>query len=243
MKKMTRLFIITLVLLVATSGAALAGIWSSTSMSMLYGSGYELTSSEDATIMTLEHASGWAYGDNFLFLDIFQPFDNDISQYGEWHPRLSFGKISNSNMGFAFVKDVLLATEINFGNENRAYLYGLGFDLDIPHFSFVSLNVYIRDNPSIADATTYQVSPAWNVPFDLGGTKWTFGGFLDYTGSEADWQEDQILFVPQLLLDVSNFSGSPGNLFVGIEYQYWKNKYGVDGVDENVVQMMAKWFF
>ena len=35
----------------------------------------------------------------------------------------------------------------------------------------------------------------------------------------------------------------PGNLFVGVEYQYWKNKYGVDGVDENVVQMMAKWFF
>lgn len=243
MTKMTRIFMIALVLVVASSSAALAGIWSSTSMSYLQGSGYELASSEDASILTLEHASGWAYGDNFLFLDIFQPFDTDISQYGEWHPRLSMGKISKSSMAFGPVKDVLLATEINFGDGVRAYLYGIGLDFDIPHFSFFSLNMYIRDNPGIENETTYQISPAWNVPFNLGGTKWTFGGFLDYTAAEGDNQEDQVLFVPQLLLDVSNFADAPGNLYVGVEYQYWKNKYGVDGVDENVVQMMAKWFF
>jgi len=183
MKKTTRIFMITLLLLVISSSAAFAGIWSSTSMSILKGSGYELASSEDATILTLEHASGWAYGDNFIFFDMFQPFDTDPSIYGEWHPRFSFGKISKSDLGFGPVKDVLLATELNIGCGNRAYLYGLGFDFEIPHFSFFAINFYIRDNPSIEGETTYQISPSWNIPFNLGGTKRTFGGSLDYTGA------------------------------------------------------------
>ncbi len=254
MKKMTRIFMIALVLVVAGSGAALASFWSSTSMSYLQGSGYELTSSEDASILTLEHADGWTYGDNFLFLDIFQPFAMDTGLYFEWHPRLSSKKILGNN-GYGFVKDILFATEINVGSSwnsaNRAYLYGIGFDLDIPHFAFFSINFYLKDQfnrndfgggPFDRSMSTYQISPAWNIPFELAGMKWTFGGFLDYTGSDGNF-EASLLTAPQLLLDVSNFMDAPGNLFVGVEYQYWKNKYGVDGVDENVIQMMAKWFF
>jgi len=243
MKKMTRVFMIAMVLLLVGSSTAMAGIWSATSMSILKGSGYQLASSEDASILTLEHASGWAYGDNFLFFDIFQPFDTDTGIYGEWHPRLSAGKLFKSDMSLGPIKDVLLATEINAGNNWRAYLYGVGFDLDIPHFNFFSINFYIRDEPGIEGETTYQISPSWNIPFDLGGTKWTFGGFLDYAGAEGDGKEANLLTCPQLLLDVSNFAGSPGNLYVGIEYQYWKNKYGVDGVNDEVAQLMAKWFF
>ena len=254
MKKMTRLFMIVLVLVIASSSAALAGIWSSTSMSYLYGSGYELASSEDASILTLEHASGWAYGDNFLFLDVFQPFAMDTGLYFEWHPRFSSKKILG-NDGYGFVKDILVATEINvgssWGSTNRAYLYGIGFDLDIPSFSFFSINFFMKDQfnrndfgegPFDREMSTYQISPSWNIPFALGGTKWTFGGFLDYTGSDGEFAAS-LLTAPQLLLDVSDLMGSPGNLYLGVEYQYWSNKYGVDGVDENVAQLMGKWFF
>ncbi|MBU8871422.1 MAG: hypothetical protein KOO60_11210 [Gemmatimonadales bacterium] len=243
MEKMTRIFMTVMLMLAISSSAVLAGNWSSTSMSILNGSGYELASSEDATILTLEHASGWAYGDNFLFFDVFQPFEDDTGIYGEWHPRFSFGKISKSDLSFGPVKDVLLATELNFGCGNRAYLYGLGLDLDIPHFSFFAVNFFIRDDPTIVDETTFQISPSWNIPFTLGETKWTLGGFLDYAGAEGDNQEAHLLFVPQLLLDVSNFADAPGNLFVGVEYQSWTNKYGVDAVEESVFQFMAKWFF
>jgi len=125
MRIMATTLLTALVILALGSGLAPAATWSNTSVSFLKGSGYELASSEDATIITLEHASGWRYGDNFFFFDIFQPFDIDTGIYGEWHPRFSFGKITNSDLGFAFVKDVLLATELNAGDNWRAYLYGV----------------------------------------------------------------------------------------------------------------------
>ena len=242
MKKMSRIFMIVLVLLVASSGAALASIWSSTSASVLYGDGYKFKSSEKGTILTIEHASGWSYGDNFFFFDTFQPLANGTDMYGEWHPRLSMGKIFKNETGSGFFKDVLIATELNVGNNWRAYLYGLGFDFNIPYFQFFALNIFIRDDKTITEDTTYQISPSWNIPFNIGGTMWSFGGFLDYSGPEGDTKY-QFLAQPQLLLDVSNFADKPGNLFVGIEYQYWKNKFGVEGVDENFVQFMGKWFF
>ncbi len=242
MKLKSGFFFIALVCLSLGSAPTQAAHWSTTSVSFLYGSGYQLASSEEATIITLEHASGWKYGDNFFFFDIFQPFDMDTGIYGEWHPRFSLGKMSGSNLGFAFVKDVLIATELNVNKEWRAYLYGIGFDLDIPYFNFFAINFFIRDDRTIDDDSTWQISPSWNVPFKLGAAQFEFGGFLDYSGAEGDGKY-QILAQPQLLLDVSNFADKPGNLYVGIEYQYFKNKYGVDGVDDNFVQFMGKWVF
>jgi nucleoside-specific outer membrane channel protein Tsx len=247
MKKSVKIILLSLVLLTFGTGSALAAIWSSTNMQLLYGSGYELASSEDATIITIEHASGWKYGDNFFFFDIWQPFDKDTNIYGEWHPRFSLGKMTGSDMSFGFVKDVLIATELNverftYGAGWRAYLYGVGFDLNIPHFDFFAINFFIRDDMTIADDRTFQISPSWNIPFTLGELRFEFGGFLDYSGAEGDG-EAQLLTAPQLLLDVSNFKGSPRNFYIGMEYQYWKNKYGVDGADESVAQLMAKWVF
>ncbi len=234
--------VLLLVIVLLGTGPAGAAQWSSTSVSILHGSGYELASREEATILTLDHASGWKFGDNFFFFDVFEPFANDTHIYGEWHPRLSFGKMTNRNAGFGFVKDILIATELNVGEEWRAYLYGLGLDLDIPHFSFFALNFFIRDDMTRADSSTFQISPSWNLPFTLGTARLEFRGFLDYAGAEGGGKAN-LLTQPQLLLDVGNFSGKPGNVLVGIEYQYWWNKYGVDGVEESVVQFMGKWVF
>src|SRR5690554_2962107 len=49
--------------------AQAADRYSSTNVQILYGQDYEL-GEEKRTIMTLEHASGWEYGDNFFFVDV-----------------------------------------------------------------------------------------------------------------------------------------------------------------------------
>lgn len=249
MKHPLAVSLMALVLLFVVTGPAVAGMWQSTSMSLLYGTknqainfGTMEAEEVDKTIITMEHASGWKYGDNFFFFDLSQPFDTNSGIYGEWHPRLSASKITGQSVGMGFIKDVLLATEINMDTGWRAYMYGLGFDLDIPHFKFFSINFFIRDDMTINDSSTWQISPSWNIPFSLGGARFEFGGFLDYSGAQGQG-EGQILTSPQLLLDVSNFAGKPGNFFAGIEYQYWQNKKGVEGVDENYVQFMTKWFF
>jgi nucleoside-specific outer membrane channel protein Tsx len=49
---------------------------------------------------------------------------------------------------------------------------------------------------------------------------------------------------PQVRMDLGEALGNEaGNLFVGIEYQYWKNKYGVKDKDESMVQFQTVWNF
>ncbi len=259
MKRSVKILLLSLLLIALGVGSSMAAIWSSTDVCLLYGTQNQAIFfnddtgalegvDQDMTILTLDHASAWKYGDNFFFFDISQPFDVDTAIYGEWHPRLSFGKMTGNDLSFAFVKDVLIATEINVNNGGRVYLYGAGFDLDIPHFSFFSLNIFIRNDMGFDAETTYQISPAWNIPFTLGSARFEFAGFLDYSGSLGEdgalgSKESQLITQPQLLLDIGNFSGKPRNFYAGIEFQYWKNKYGIKDIDENYVQFMGKWVF
>lgn len=241
----TRSLIAAILVLALTAGVAGAADWSSTNVQFLYGDGFKVLPPEARTIITLEHASGWTYGDNFFFFDVTEPFANDTSLYGEWHPRFSFNKIFKNEMGSGFFRDVLLATELNVENNGqpwRAYLYGVGFDFNIPHFQFFALNLFVRDDKMIRDDSTYQISPSWNLPFTLGKTNWEFRGFIDIAGAEGEGKA-QTLAQPQLLVNLGSIFKQPGTLWVGVEYQYWNNKYGIDGVDENFVQVMGRWDF
>jgi len=246
--KPTRQALVAVLALALFAGVAGAADWSSTNVQVLYGDGFKVTPPETRTIITIEHASGWTYGDNFFFFDITEPFANDTMVYGEWHPRFSFNKIFGREMGSGFFKDVLLATELNVDAGWRAYLYGVGFDFNIPHFQFFALNFFIRDDMTIPDDSTYQISPSWNLPFKLGETSWEFRGFLDYSGPEGknalgEDMKAQLLTQPQLLVNLGSVFKNPGSLWFGVEYQYWMNKYGIDGVDENFVQVMGRWDF
>lgn len=220
----------------ACTTAAAEG-WASGNVQLLHGSQYEL-GEDTRSIVTGELAWGWAYGDGFAFVDVTFPEGGDTASYGEIGPRFSFYKMAG-HQGVGLVKDVSLALQAEIGEEDyRAYLGGLGLSLDIPGFSFFNLNIYHRDNPDL-DGSTYQISPSWHYPFTLGGTRWAIDGFLDYAGSEGV-SERNWLFVPQILYDLGAHWGSPDVLSVGIEYSYWHNKFGVEGVNEEVVQAMVK---
>lgn len=217
-----------------------AAQWSSTNLQILQGEGYELGPRE-RTLLTFEHANGWAYGDNFFFFDVTEPSDDGTNIYGEWQPHLSLGWLTGREPGAGVVKDVLLAGQLNFGEGFRAYLVGVGLDLNLPGFSFFLVNIYARDE-NLRAGRSWQITPAWLFPFTLGRTRWQFGGFVDWYGSEGDGKSN-VQAQPQLLLDMGTWFGPPDQLHVGIEYQYWHNKFGVDGVTESVPQAMLKWTF
>ena len=45
-------------------------------------------------------------------------------------------------------------------------------------------------------------------------------------------------------MDAGDVMGIDSNkFFLGVEYQYWHNKFGIDGVTESVPQLQAKWVF
>lgn len=228
---------------------AQAAVWNSSNVQLLSGDGYEL-GEEKRTILTYENALGWAYGDSFIFIDVTEPTSEGTTYYSEWSPRFSFGKITGKDLSFGIVKDVMLATTLEMGSGVSATLVGLGLPLDVPGFAFANVNIYARDSQRDFAAeqtgTGAQVTLAWKRPFAIGPTNWSFEGFLDYAWGEDSGsvpKENNIVAAPRLLLDVGSLWGKPGVLEAGVEHQIWRNKFGVDGIDEDVTQAMVKWIF
>jgi len=216
--------------------------WHSTNVQLLQGWDYAL-GSQERTIATLEHSHGWKYGDFFGFLDYTWPEGGERNYYFEVAPRLSFSKMTGRNLSYGIIKDLLISTTIDKpeGKEER-YLYGLGVDLDIDGFKYLKTNWLVRDDPAL-DGETYQLTVSWNRPFDIAGNNYLIEGFADFAGSEGNTSSNQLI-VPRFLFDVGQVAGiKEKQLWMGVEWQYWHNKFGIKGKTESVPQLQAKWVF
>ncbi len=213
--------------------------WMSHNIQVLHGHGFELTE-DTQTTFTFEHADSWKYGDNFFYVDYSPDASRDIN--AEFSPRLSFGKMTGADLSVGPIKDFLLAGTWEKARDFDAFLYGAGIDLEIPGFNFFQINLYCRDNTE-EDGHGWQTTWVWSRPFSIGTLNFTFDGYFDY----ADYEEGEKNFFtqPQLLLDVGDALNitEPGKIYAGVEYRYWNNKFGIEGVNESVPQAMIKWAF
>ena len=231
-----------------TAESALAGsaTFSSTNIQYLYGTDYEL-GDETRSIITLEHVNAWKYGDNFFFVDITNSDrvgdQTGTEFYGEISPRLSLSAISGKPLSAGIIKDVLITTTMEVGDAGSGfhnYLYGLAIDLNI--LPVAQINYYVRNEVNSTTELGSQITLVWLAPFSLGPVGMSFEGFFDYAWGN-DPSENNIVAGPRLLVDVGKFFGAPQALQAGIEYQYWKNKFGIKDVNENVPQAMVKWIW
>lgn len=232
-----------MVLLLVVPGAQAGPLWKDNSVTFLYGQGYKV-SPDDGAIVTLEHASAWNWGDLFAFVDIAE-FDNDHTDtYAEIKPRLSIGRMLGRDLTRGPVSDVLLAAEWHKGEGDvEAYNVGIGFDLDVPGARYFTLNVYSRNDRHIGGHTVL-VNSAWAFPFEVGDWKFLIDGFVDWMDNEGS-SHANLLFVPQVKLDVGNFFGRPGRYYAGVEYSHWDHKFGIEDSsaldsDERVVQALIR---
>lgn len=232
------------------ASVAQAADWSKTSVLLLDGSGYKNVPSNteyDTQVLTLEHVDGWKYGSNFFFVDVTDPNSSDSSFYGEFSPSFSLGKMTGKDLSFGFVKDVSLTGTWELGDVTNAKLFGLGFDLDVPGVPVAKVNFYQRIGESDfypgETSEAFQVTLVWMAPFELGPTSWVFEGYFDYATSENNvGKKDNITSSPRLMLDAGALWGAPQQLYAGVEWSYWMNKYGSD-IDESVPQAAIKWTF
>lgn len=215
-------------------------IWHRENVQLLRGFDYELGDSE-RTIITLEHASQWSWGDVFIFGDFTFQDNGERNAYGEITPRLSLSRLAGEGPNDeGLLRDTVLVATVELGDQGvDRYLAGAGIDLNIPGFRFVRLHGFHRDDPE-RDGSTWQGTITWNRPFEIAGQNFLSEGFIDIAGAEGPGVANQ-LYVPRLLWDAGANAGNPGRLFLGVEWQYWENKFGVDGVTENVVQLQLKW--
>lgn len=217
--------------------------WYSNNAQVLRGWDYELGNRE-RTIVTLEHANSWLWGDFFTFVDITHSDGRDISAYGEASPRLSLCKVLGREFSKSFVRDFLISTTFEKGKgPTRAILYGGAIDLNLPGFKFFRVNVYERDMNRRKE-NTWQVTLSWNRPIEISSMKFLFEGFADFAGNAGSSYRANESVVPRFLLDLGDLLGKQSNkLWLGCEYSYWHNKFGVRGKTESHPQLQIKWVF
>ncbi len=224
--------------------------WWDASATLLYGSDYDLAPSDEQTTVTFETAGGWKYGDWFAFQDVIQ-FNgaSDRTTYGEISPRFSFGKIFNKDLSLGPIQDVSLALTYEEGEGPvESFLYGIGLDIAIPGFSYFNLNTYKRQGINSANNSDgWQFTPVFRVDFPVGNANIVLDGFVDWVFSaDNSGYEENVHINPQLKYDLGKSlmgDAKANKLFVGIEYDYWKNKYGVKGIDQNTYSVIAKYHF
>jgi nucleoside-specific outer membrane channel protein Tsx len=217
--------------------------WQSANIQLLRGWDYEVGKTQ-RTLVTLEYANKWRYGDLFIFVDGTRFDGGEKTAFGEISPRFSFGKILGQDLSYGIVKDVLLATTFEKGeSKTEAFLIGLGLDLDLPGFTFFNANIYRRHDPQIND-DIWQLTLAWKYPFRLFNTSFVTEGFSDIAGNAGPTYHSNQFIVPRLLVNTGSLlHGEDNQLWVGVEYSYWRNKFGIEGVDESQPQVQMKWIF
>lgn len=215
-------------------------LWQDNSLTYLYGKNYKVDAPIQQTL-TFEHASGWSFGDLFLFVDSVHfngkgnnnGFD-DSTLYGELAPRFSLGKISGADLSFGPIKDVLISTTYEFGEDDvESYLIGPAVDLDLPGFDFFQLNTYLRKTESGRPGNNvWQITPVWSYTLPLGNSDLVIDGYMDWVtdndrNSRGDYHAN-LHFNPQIKYDLAKAMGWGKKFYVGIEYDYWKDKYGIE---------------
>lgn len=216
---------------------------SSTNVQYLYGSSFNRVAGDsisDGTMQTVtfEHFGTFDYGNNFFFIDLTQAnFDSGSSHhtYMEWTPALHLSKLFSATKTEGIIKEIRLAGQLNQGENFQALMGGLGVELDIYGFNFITADIYLRkDN---YNKTTYQTTLVWHTDYEL-GTRWIFEGFLDWYGVDKG---SVIISQPRILADASFIKPSLKHMQIGCEF-YWLTHINQNqDFNEITPQLMLKW--
>lgn len=210
-------------------------------------------------ILTFQHAGGWLLGSSFFFIDFIDDATvdgfNDKEFYGEWYPTLSLGKLFGTDLKAGPITDFSFISGLNFDGDANVlkYVPGLRLSWQVPGFIFLNTDFAALVDmsnglakggaPSTDNGFMFDVS--WLLPFSLGSQSFSFMGHAEYIGAVENETgatvESWILAQPQLVWDLGKALGSPNWLHVGVEFQYWRNKLGVDGEGDAVPQFLAIW--
>ena len=218
------------------------------------GDGYEKT-----FIITLQHASGWKYGDNFFFIDYIEDeFGIDDNFYGEVYLNFSYEKIFKRDIKFGIIDDIGLVLGYNEDDEAnvKKYLPGVRLAFNIHGFTFANLDItaYIDDSEGVSsggaprESDSWHANFSWQYPFAIGRSKFSFEGHIEYIDDRRNEFGDEasswVLAQPQFRYDLGYaLLGQENKLFVGTEYQYWNNKLSDRRTDESVFQALVVWRF
>lgn len=210
-------------------------------------------------IIQLSHASGWAYGTNFFNVDMLMSDRGDPSANGSsganevyalYRTSLSLGKVSGKDLGFGPVKDVSLTGGFDFNSKNNTFaskkrflIFGPTLNFKVPS-GFLDLGLWACHEQnyngivgrSVDFKTTYTITAAWGIPFEVKGLGLEFKGYANYIGAKGKdgfgvETKPETLANLSLLADISPAFGAKKKVYAGLGFEYWNNKFGGQNSD------------
>jgi nucleoside-specific outer membrane channel protein Tsx len=166
--------------------------------------------------------------------------------YVVYRNTLDFGKVSGNDYKFGPVRgfgltagfDVNTKNDANYGSKKRMLVLGPTLMMDVPGFLNLSLLVLNESNQpyGVNSRYTYKahamLGAAWGIPLNFSPVPASFEGYfnlIDAKGKDEFGGDTAVEtnFDAQVMFDVGSVMGAGKNTFrLGVEYQYWKNKFG-----------------
>jgi hypothetical protein len=109
---------------------------------------------------------------------------------------------------------------------------GVGFDLPVPDIGNFHLNLYARRN-------AHSEGRRWSVNGPVDDRTWSIGGTLELVRTIDGGR--QVAFVPELLLDLSEQTGSYLPFQASLKFANWRSFAEKAALDERVPQLTFKW--
>ncbi len=238
------------------AGVAQAADWSDTSIGARYGTQFrEPYNPNDIkkVIVNLTHADGYKYGGNFFNVDLLQSSGADPAAgsasgaqeaYIVYRHTLDFSKISGTKMAMGPIRSWGLTAGFDWNTKNDGYsskkrmlVIGPTMMMDVPGFLDISLLLFKESNaPTGVSRYDYKTHPALSAAWSIGisDLPLAFEGFALFIASKGKDEfggdtKPETNIDMQLMWDVGlSTGGTKGKFKVGVEYQYWKNKFGND---------------
>lgn len=270
MKKTKRLPGITRILATAllallAAQTARAGIlqWQDNFVGYRYGQAFREPGNPDKiakNIYQFQHASGYAWGSNFLNIDMLRSAGSADPKaggasgatefYAVYRNTLSAEKITGKSMQFGgIIRDIGLTIGFDAGTKNDAFgaqvrqlFAGPTASFEVPGFLTVGLLLTKENNNNnivgkrVYFDPTYCVAIAWGIP--VLKTPFTFKGFANFIGAKgkdgfgAETAPETLIEAAIMIDPFFDKPARKGKYFVGIGYQYWNNKFGNDATHD-----------
>jgi nucleoside-specific outer membrane channel protein Tsx len=183
------------------------------------------------------------------------PGSSDGAQefYVVYRHTLDLGKASGQDLKWGPIRGCGLTAGFDWNHKDDAaynsrkqmIVLGPTLMIDVPGFLNISLLALWESNAPYngfsdveTDRYTYDTHPAlclnWGIPFKLGPVPLSFEGYANFIASKGDDEfgdgtAPETNIDMQLMYDAGSLMGLEKNhLKIGLEYQFWRNKFGND---------------
>jgi nucleoside-specific outer membrane channel protein Tsx len=211
-------------------------------------------------IFSFSQMNSYAYGSNFLNVDLLQSDQSDPASFGQtagaqeayvvYRHIFDIGKLQGADVRFGLVRgtgvtlgfDWNAKNDVSYNSRKQMLVIGPTLMWDVPGYLNTSLLLLDESNapssafPPISNVTGryhYKVHPMlsadWGIPLSASVSFEGYANFIaskgiDEVGNETGAETNIDM---QLMFDVGAALGAGRNRFrLGLEYQYWNNKFG-----------------